>query len=619
VRVRGGRETVLAEREGGFVPHDFYAMSVEVEGDELGGVRARGAVDGATVVEAADDALVPGRLGFWAAAPGSVSFDDVAVGGDEVRRARGSANRLQRTDPLMRAWADPAYSWEHVGLGQRWEHKSEFPGDVALTAPFVRGQATELVVAADRGDSSSGYRLKLAGDGSAAMLWRAARLVGQKPALATSPKKATLERRGARVRVLLDGQPAIEWHDAEPLTGTAMRISGALPKDVVAECGNAVEYYFNGAPTEWHVMGGHWEVMNRWVCNPTWSFFGGRSDDLLAIWSKRRLDGDCFLEAHVGVMMLRMARYHNMRDVGLTICGDGVNLASGYTVIVGAEQNQKTALFRNGTLVATTRDSGALLPKGYMHGRGRGDQLHSQHRGWVHLRLGRHGRRVRLYVWDTLAIDYEDPEPLPGGHAGIWSVENGLLLAKVRLAAGRLGEPQPFLRRAGAFADGALTNDCLAGRVRIAAADGTYAITNAIGGGTFGVALRPRVFSAVQRPRLSFDIKLTPDAKVDLYLRCRGKLYRVALCGPSEALGGAEALGAFEGVQADGTWHRVSFDLLAALRRRHPDDPHLMVWEPVVANYSNHGYLLAGVGGNRAGATYWLRGLSLGRNGTDLP
>ena len=32
-----------------------------------------------------------------------------------------------------------------------------------------------------------------------------------------------------------------------------------------------------------------------------------------------------------------------------------------------------------------------------------------------------------------------------------------------------------------------------------------------------------------------------------------------------------------------------------------------MVWEPVLANHSNESYLLAGFGGNPAGATYWLR------------
>ena len=85
----------------------------------------------------------------------------------------------------------------------------------------------------------------------------------------------------------------------------------------------------------------------------------------------------------------------------------------------------------------------------------------------------------------------------------------------------------------------------------------------------------------------------------------------VALSGPDTGIGGCETLGRFEGVQADGQWHAVRFDLLKALRDKHPLDGLLMVWMPVLANHSNHEYLLAGFGGNRAGATYWLRNVRL--------
>jgi hypothetical protein len=40
-----------------------------------------------------------------------------------------------------------------------------------------------------------------------------------------------------------------------------------------------------------------------------------------------------------------------------------------------------------------------------------------------------------------------------------------------------------------------------------------------------------------------------------------------------------------------------------------------MVWDPVLANHSNDRYLLAGFGGNPAGATYWLRNVRLEASG----
>ena len=611
VRVRGGQAEAVAEKEGGFLPHDFYAMSIAVGGDKPGDVRVACFVDSMKVFEAADDAMVPGRIGFWAEAPGAVCFDDVVVGGDEHQeaQARGTANPVQRRDPVMRAWADAAYSWQYVGLGQQWWHKSDFPGDVSMTAPVAGGDRVVLVVAGERGKERSGYGFELLEGTKGGRLTRAGKVVAEKPLGGDRPKQITLSRQGRQVRALLDGKAWLAYDDPKPLGGSAVHVRGALVRDVQVECPNVVQYYFNRAPTEWHVMHGYWEVMNRWVCDPRWSFFGGRGDDALAVWSKRRLDGDCFLDVHAGVMMFeRSGRYENMRDIGLTICGDGRNLASGYSVIVGAEGNQATALFRNGTLVAHTRDRSALLPG---RSRRRGEQLYSQHRGWVHMKLTRQGQAVRFYVWDEMVLEHRDPNPLPGGHCGIWSVENGLLLGNVRLAASRVGEPKPFLRRSRPFADMALTNDRGEGQVRVVARDGSYEITNAVGGGSFGVALRPRVFSAAERPSLAFDVKLTPDAMVDLYLRCHGKLYRVMLSGPPDGPCLGETLGTFGGVKADGQWHRVSFGLLDALRARHPDDKLLMVWEPELANYSNRHYLLAGFGGNGAGATYWLRNIAL--------
>jgi len=616
VRVRAGRAAVLAERAGAFRPADFYALRVAIEGDAPGQVRVRGFVDGTLAVEARDDAVVPGRLGFWAEAPGSVGFDDVAVGQDDPHpsRSRATANLYHRYDPVMRAWGDPAYSWGGNGLERPAWHLADFPGDVTLTAPVRGGQALELAVAATRGEEASGYRFELAADARSLRLERAGTVVAEKPVDGPPAEQITLARTGDTVRVALDGRTLVTYQDPEPLRGCAVWVQGTPAAGVRLDSPNVFEDYFNGAPTEWHAMSGSWEVMNRWVCTPSWSFFGGRSDGLLALWSKRRMDGDCFLDAHIGVMMLsmRVARtgYENMRDVGLTICGDGRNVASGYAAIVGAQRNTLTALYRNGRLVASTRQADALLPKDA--NRGEQGEIDSQHHGWNHVKLAKEGRRVRLFLWNQAVLDYEDPEPLPGGHAAVWTVDSGLLLAKVRLAASQLGAPTPFFRDALPFADNTLTNDCQDGQTRVTERSGTYEIANTAGGGAFAVALRPRLYSAVERPTLSFAVKLTPDAKVDFYFRCRGKLCRVVLSGPADDPPDTETLGTFAGARPDGQWHTVSFDLLGALRRRFPDDPRLLIWQPEFANHSDRDYLLAGFGGNGAGATYWLRDIFLG-------
>lgn len=623
-RIRNGRRTVLARREGGYGPRDFYAMSVAITGSQLGRIKAVCSVDGVSVLEAADDAIVPGKIGFWAEAPGAVCFDDVLVAGEGLDAARsntGTRSQTQRFDQHMKAWGNPAYAWQYDAMTSQWWHKSNFPGDVTLSSPVGVSGLFRLVICATRGAAASGYAFEIDAARKHTTLKRAGKVLSSKALGGARPKRVTLSRTGARVSVRLDDddRPWLAAEDPEPLGGSAVLVAGVLltgfrpSTEVAIESPNVLEYYFNSAPTDWHVMHGYWEVMNRWICDPRWSFFGGRAEGALAIWNKRRLEGDCFAEFYVGPMMLdRSASYENLRDIGITLCGDGRNLASGYTLILGANSNQVTALFRNGRIVASRRDSAALIPR-YRASGANSTVFPSRHRGWVPVALAKQGGSVQAYLFGRLILTYHDPDPLPGGYTAFWSVDNGVLLAKARLAASRVSQPhlEPFLRMHPRFSDGVLTNDCADGEARIVLTGDEYEIINTAGGGPFAVALRPRVYSAFDRPTISFDVKLTPEAKVDLYVRCGGQLYRIIVAGPAGEDGGAKTLGAGDGVKADGQWHTVRFDLLAALRKERPDDPLLMVWQPMLANFATHGYLVAGFGGNGAGARYWLRNVSL--------
>jgi hypothetical protein len=608
-RVRKGRRDILASRDGGFDPTDLYALSVEIHGDELGQLAASCAVDGLTVFSASDDALVPGQIGFWAEAPGAVFFDDVVVGEARTasaRAARGTKSYIQAHDPTMRYWADPSYQWRYSD-GQYW-HKAPFPGDLTVSAAVPTGQTLRLTVAATEQSPDSGYSFELDEEKTRGILKRSGKPVLEKKTETRDLKRAFLAREGNRIHVALDAKPFLDFEDQEPLAGSSVGASGVILSDLRVESPNVLEDYFNGCPTQWHILRGHWEVMNRWMCDPRWSFFGGRNDDgLLAVWGKRRLDGDCHVDADVGVMMLdRTGGYRNMRDLAVTLCAERQDLASGYTVVVGAQHNSVTQLYRRGKLVASTSDYRALLP-GRAFARG---ELYSQHRGWMHIRLAKEGRTVRFSLWDRPCLSYEDPEPLPGGHVAVWSVDNGLLLAKVRMAATRLGPPEPVFRTYPLFADRTLTNDCAEGKVRIAPQDAAYEITNMTSGGPFAAALRPRVFSALDRPKLSFEIRLSPEAKIDFYFSSHTTLFRIPLTGPDDPDLEAKAILKAPHVKADGQWHRVTVDFLGILKDRYPNDKLLMVWEPMLANFSNPGYLVAGFGGNAAGTTYSLRNIS---------
>jgi len=610
-RVRGGVAHRLAALAGDFFPVDFYRMGVRVAGERPGQIVVECTVDGRAVLRARDDAVVPGRIGLWAEAPGAVFFDDVVVASDPRRLAERPSkvkSIVLREDRVMRHWADPTYQWAFSD--KLWWHKAPFYGDVEIASPVASAGTTRLVVCATEHRADTGYEFRLDAAKATTTLSRAGKVVATRPLGEQRPRQVVLSRQGNRFSVALDGKPWMEFNDPAPLEGTLVAVTTPSLHKVRVVSPNAYEDYFSGCPTEWHVVGGHWEVMNRWVCDPRWSFFGGRNDEgLAAIWSKRRLDGDCALDVDVGVMMMQLnTRYENMRDVGVAICANDYDVASGYTAIVGAERNSRTLLFRRGKLVASTTNPKALLPRVRMGG----SELYTQHRGWFHIRLEKQGKTVRLYLWNRLVLIYEDPQPLAGGHAAIWTVRNAILVAKARLAARKFGAPAPPFRTCPPFSDHALTNDCPNGTARVALDGSTYEVVNGIGGGCFAVALRPRVFSAYDVPRLSFDIKIEPGTKVDFYFQSHGVRRRVVLSGPVDPIAAAETLAILPEVKADGEWHHVEIDLLGELRRLYPDDKRLMVWNPMLGNLSNEDYLLAGLGGNRAGARYWLKNLTLG-------
>jgi len=97
-------------------------------------------------------------------------------------------------------------------------------------------------------------------------------------------------------------------------------------------------------------------------------------------------------------------------------------------------------LVRNGEVVAETAD--VLLPDLNSGGL-------SGHRGWSRLRAEKLGGRIRLWCEKQVALEYTDPNPLPGGRVGLWSFHNELIVGRARLwyadeeAPGVVRTPEP--------------------------------------------------------------------------------------------------------------------------------------------------------------------------------
>ena len=218
---------------------------------------------------------------------------------------------------------------------------------------------------------------------------------------------------------------------ADPST---LGLSGAVPdlQNVSVENDHVYDYTFTSAPTDWWVQSGVWEMTNRWSCSPGWSWFGGRSEEIAAVWNKRRFSGDLSAQFYFAFKMNLAGTpdwYYHPSHVAATIYGDGKNLSTGYTFIVGADHNQRSVLLRNGKIVAETRDAKALLPS-MSDGQPATNDLH---RHWWYVRVNKIGSRVECWLDNELVLSYTDDAPLSQGQTALWTYNNGIMLSRVQL------------------------------------------------------------------------------------------------------------------------------------------------------------------------------------------
>jgi len=128
--------------------------------------------------------------------------------------------------------------------------------------------------------------------------------------------------------------------------------------------------------------------------------------------------------------------YHKyVQNFCLALCADGKDLSSGYALIFGGDKNTRSMIVRDGKVVAEA-------PVGIPARR-------NIHRKWFRLRGERLGNRIRFSAFmqdrrdrpedQLLRLEYEDPDPLPGTRVAVWTYNNGMLLARTRIASASIG------------------------------------------------------------------------------------------------------------------------------------------------------------------------------------
>lgn len=212
-------------------------------------------------------------------------------------------------------------------------------------------------------------------------------------------------------------------------------------------CRNLVADLFETVPTDWSWIEGQCRMAARWACQDQWNFLACGGTGVPFMVSKRRFEG---VQTHEYFMAMRPMtpsdagdasfRYnpkedeklqvfhehlgwYNRRDLNFSFCGDGRNPFSGYTVVFGGEDNTVTRLYRQGKVLAETREPQFLFAPGPDH-----TAIHW--RWWkftIHLR----GEHLRVLLDDQTLFAVDDPEPLTDGHVAFWTVRNGFSLTKV--------------------------------------------------------------------------------------------------------------------------------------------------------------------------------------------
>jgi hypothetical protein len=441
-RLAGGKRVPLARSAGGYLPGQWYRLSVESSPD---GVRVL--IDGVVRLEYRDTRNWRGGIGLYAEGAEGVVFDDLTVYGRGVNTVllleeqQHGLSRRMLADPIMQRWAGdwaPFPGQPSARLCAR-----EFFGDHGLAVTLVPNPAEDgelwLGLNGDGRTLTGGYRAvvkRAAGkQDTEYTLYHDTRPLAAAtgaPLQANEAYRLRFRRAGGRFLLEVDGETVVSAEDRSEPAGLLpfYWVSGGFTsvREPMASGSNVLDYPFTEAPVDW-IAEGTWAPTVRWACDPKWSFFSGWSHGLAVLWHKREFHGDHSLEVYMGVKMeyphYREFYDFRFRDLAVTLCSDGHDPRSGYTAIVGVPDaqgtpNRRTVLLRNGVEVAAVN-----LPLPW---KDRG------HNNWNLLALHKRGNTVELLFDGKSVIRYTDEQPLDGGVPAIWTKNNGISLARARLS-----------------------------------------------------------------------------------------------------------------------------------------------------------------------------------------
>ena len=583
-----GREKVLAKFSYEHRRNEWCRVGLNLS--EQGVVSAH--VGGGLVARARVSGRPRGRIGlFTTDARGAAFRNLVANRSPRLLAAHQIGNAVFLSDDYMSSWATEQGQWipndgidrarsmsgyNFTGANNFWR-KGDYYGDYVMLLPLtIMSQAAASAAGVQpppvntpitgslalhfclrSGDLHSGYSAVAVARQPGVYdveLRHRSRVVttvrGVRPS--ADANEIRIYNSGQYIWAKLGGRELFSYKKPDTGSGTRVAAVRSGPVDfnrLALYAENLDDSSFERASVNWRIVG-DWQITNRFRCDPRWSWMGVDSlRGYSAMWRRREFPGDLTVTLYASMKMRSSGTYYCPSDLNLTLAADRESPASGYSFLVGGWANSKTAILRNGKVVAETK--GPYLPNtrdGY-------PASAMLHRRWFYVKVRRKGPTLQLYLDNRKYLEYTDPQPLRGGKAAVWTQEQSIMVARtqffyskavmpkqtvaapaktaVELPPARLPPLDVVCRnRTGYFFDFETGTQGWPASVRgagnaMAARDtratgsrggrASLKLVNAECSGRFLTAIPVKKVNLLACPVLSFDYKIPRDVQVNLY------------------------------------------------------------------------------------------------------
>ncbi|MFW6044685.1 MAG: hypothetical protein ACOCR1_02970 [Planctomycetota bacterium] len=647
----GGDSATLAKCEDVPVPEgeEFELTADFTREGEIGVL-----VEGALQLRTQRDGGASGGVGIFTEEAPDTSFSELEVSFErKVDTERLPEEEVFRDDPHMKHWSSAkGYWWPLEDEEDAYVHVGDFYGLSGVEIPLHDGLV--FVHSADDG----GYLLELKKETDEDLNFYEISLQRKDEEVASASVEEenipddtiTLYKDGRYLWLTVGGREIWSYRDSEPLQGTKANIRNVdedVLEQLIVQREQVRDYYFEQAAADWLSVG-RWEVTNRFTCDPRWSHMAAITNSAGALFNKYTYSGDLTVEGFMGLRMRpRRGRYPRVGDFNMAMTRKPYRLDTGYSfVLAGWDQfwsETEYAIRKDGEKQVESDEQ--FLPQVRYPGHKQrvidvpwikgGRDIHG---AWYYVKARKRDDRIQLYVDNKKALEYEDPDPLQDVAPAIWTYDQWVMFARVKISyedknvPGRLVDPPEGREEAKEPVVAEVTSDTHTGFVDHFERDlagwetegdehggkpelvdddeenRALQVTNRKTGGTFAVqkSLDEEGVDVREVAELGFKYRIPEDTRINLYLDIGGRRYFVRLNGPRENDTRLIKLGDVD-CTADGEWHSASFDLGAAFREL---EENLQAEDTEVKDITfgnlHEGFLEAGVRGNPLNARFWL-------------